>query len=627
MLGIIYLDGSPVQDNDLLSMAQETPHRGPDGTSFFKHDHIGLGHLRLHTTTEALEEVLPFHEADTNLLMTADVRLDNRTELIDKLDDPLPTDLSDSQLILRAYQKWRADCVQHLLGDFAFAIWDINSQSLFCARDHLGQKPFYYCHIAGKRFAFASAAISVVAPMDIPRNVYLPRVADYLAADLEGVNNTCSFFKDVYRLAPGHTLTLKGTSLSISRYWQPAPITPLYLADNKEYADALEEVLVAAVCARVRSHKPVAAMVSGGVDSSTLAGLAADIESKRGRSPLRTFSGISTDADCVETSYINEMLNHGRFDPICLRPSDVTRYRSALNDASGVEDPFDFTWILPRLIYRSARQHGHVAVIDGIDGDGVASMTSSYPAFLMRQGRFFSSLYETRAIHARWRPGLLQRVKQQLSVFKTVFASDWARRRQRNRQVDERYIEAIEDYFFSREFAETVALRERLMEEYAQTMKVSAQTLEEVQVLRLLAPYATAATERYGRMAASAGVETRHPFGDKRVVEFFFNLPWQQKNFRGWNKVCLRRVLARVAPEQVAWRLEHDQIYWKFRYAWAQDSLGHHRKVMAQHRQRLGNWLDDQRLDAFLSKASDPAESYEMGDLASLLDWLAVHGD
>src|ERR1041385_7702205 len=170
---------------------------------------------------------------------------------------------------LDAYEKWGEDCVNHLFGDFAFAIWDERKQRYFCARDHFGVKPFYYTFIDNE-FAFSSSL-----------NELRPRVSntlneisggDYL---LFGVNQDLSttIFKDIHRLPPGHTLTAANGSLRIERYWTPEPSAEVRFRDTRSYVERFSELLAQAVRERVTTDR-VAISMSGGLDSTSLAAIA-----------------------------------------------------------------------------------------------------------------------------------------------------------------------------------------------------------------------------------------------------------------------------------------------------------------------------------------------------------------
>ena len=137
ILGIINLDRQPVDQLDLDRMLQVLAHRGPDGKRIWADGSVGLGQLMLCTTPESVTEQLPWKDPQSGLCITADARIDNRSELSValSLETSIAKQSPDSQLILKAFGKWGENCVDHLLGDFAFAIWDSSNRYLFCARD------------------------------------------------------------------------------------------------------------------------------------------------------------------------------------------------------------------------------------------------------------------------------------------------------------------------------------------------------------------------------------------------------------------------------------------------------------------------------------------------------------
>jgi len=194
-----------------------------------------------------------------DLTITANARLDARDGL----------NGSDAELILQAYEKWGDDCVKHLIGDFAFAIWDGRRQRYFCARDHFGVKPFYFTHIDNE-FAF-STSLNELRPL-VSNTLNEIAVGDYL---LFGVNQDLSttIFKDIQRLKPGHTLTVANGSMEVKPYWTLEPSNEVRFRDPASYVERFLELLSRAVKDRVTENR-VAISMSGGLDSTSLAALA-----------------------------------------------------------------------------------------------------------------------------------------------------------------------------------------------------------------------------------------------------------------------------------------------------------------------------------------------------------------
>jgi asparagine synthase (glutamine-hydrolysing) len=195
-----------------------------------------------------------------HLRIEANARIDGRRDL----------SVSDEEFILDAYERWGEDCVKHLIGDFAFAIWDERQQRLFCARDHLGVKPFFYTHVSGE-FKFSSTLDELKAARDLNEIA----IGDYL---LFGVNqdNATTIFKDIQRLPPGHTLTFANNEIKVREYWAPSmPAEELRFRDPQEYVERFLEIFSLAVKDRLRADR-VAISMSGGLDSTSLAAIASE---------------------------------------------------------------------------------------------------------------------------------------------------------------------------------------------------------------------------------------------------------------------------------------------------------------------------------------------------------------
>ncbi len=291
MVGVFRRDGAPVQDKLVETMAATLAHRGPDGLSVVCAGPAGLGHTMLWTTPESLHEVLPCQHRASGLIITADARIDNRDELIAELglESGHPA-ITDSELILEAYHKWGQDCVQKLLGDFAFAIWDPRQEQFFCARDPMGVKCLYY-FASDTLFAFGSEIKALCCLEEVPKRLNELRILDYLANIFD--DRAITFYKDIYRLPPASTLLVTRRQQKIAKYWSLDPKRELKLKSDEEYTEAFRDCFVRSVRDRMRSAFPIGSALSGGLDSSSIACVARRInESQASGAPLHTFSLI-----------------------------------------------------------------------------------------------------------------------------------------------------------------------------------------------------------------------------------------------------------------------------------------------------------------------------------------------
>jgi asparagine synthase (glutamine-hydrolysing) len=245
-------------------------HRGPDGTGTWLNteNSVGLGHVRL-SIIDLATGAQPMSDLAGNQI-TFNGEIYNYLELRDELSTETFKTSSDTEVILAAYRRWGTDCVDHLRGMFAFALWDEGRHLLFCARDRFGIKPFYYAHL-GDALYFASEAKALLP--------FLPDVA----TDLEGLKEYLAFqfclgdrtlFKSIRQLSPGHALEVAGGQIRVRKYWEV-----YYDLDFSHSGAYFDEQLQAAaedsVRVHVRSDVPIGAYVSGGIDSSVVASMAA----------------------------------------------------------------------------------------------------------------------------------------------------------------------------------------------------------------------------------------------------------------------------------------------------------------------------------------------------------------
>jgi asparagine synthase (glutamine-hydrolysing) len=309
IVGLLFFDGRPVEPGLLESMTQPLRHRGPDGISHWQSGPVGLGHCLRHTTPESQHEKLPLSTHDGAFCLTADARLDNRDELLDALRLPMAPDVtSDSALILAAYQKWGGECASRLLGDFAFAVWDAARQQLFCARDHMGVKPFYYYHDA-HLFAFATEIKALLALPHVPHRLNEARLADYILSELDDAAST--LYAGIERLPPAHSLCVTRDALQPRRYWNLAASFQLPRSSSAEYAEQFRALFEQAVGCRLRSASDIGATLSGGLDSSSIAVMSAEVLRADASTRLHTFSAVYDQASSSdERPFINAVLDY-----------------------------------------------------------------------------------------------------------------------------------------------------------------------------------------------------------------------------------------------------------------------------------------------------------------------------
>jgi asparagine synthase (glutamine-hydrolysing) len=293
IVGMFHRDLAPVNASLLRALADSQAFPGSPATQFHVQGPIGFAAAPLagasHRQSCAAQRPLVVGES---LFLIADARLDDRAGLIRQLRaaGAAVGDLaSDSQLILRSYRIWAEDCLDYLRGDFAFAFWDGRANKLFCARDHFGIKPFYY---AKERdlFLFSSALHSVRAHPAISAELNENAIADFLLFGLNFDQFTTSF-RDIYRLPPAHCLTISAGTLQLRRYWTPPTKGETRYRRNAEYIEHFQDLLRCAVADRLPADD-VGVLLSGGMDSTSLAAVATDISRLGGSPAVHTYTAL-----------------------------------------------------------------------------------------------------------------------------------------------------------------------------------------------------------------------------------------------------------------------------------------------------------------------------------------------
>lgn len=623
--GIVALDGSPSTSETIAGMTRHLQRRGPDGTHYWYSGQTAFGHALLATTPEALVEVLPLSLAETGCTITADARLDNRETLVSKLGlaDQGRT-IGDGELILCSYLKWGDDCVHHLLGDFAFAVWDARKQRLFCARDPIGVRQLTYTHLERRCFIFATEPAAILQNVGVARRINERRVADFLD-ELEGADFSSTFYEGIFRLPPAHCLVLDAKGLAIRRYWELVPPPELHLASNEAYAEAFLEVFTTAVGCRLRSPGPVGAMLSGGMDSGSIVAVASRLLASQGLGPLQTISAVAPDPDsCVETRAIRAALEMPGISPTLLSYGELTPYLEELTTLTqNLDEPFDGTMTLMRLVYIQAHRAGLKVVLDGGGGDIVMN-PSTYIARLLAKGKAVAAIREARgltdfdrggmALHGRilvdsmwrafvpsplrlWRKRMLLRIKRDLPRSRRMIAP---------------------------KFAERIGLGER-WQEYESHVTYSRTSLAEDRANPLSHPNSVAGQERYDRVASSCAIEARDPFTDLRVISFCLSLPGEQLLANGWPKIIMRRAMKGLLPPAVLERRGKEHLGWAFTESYFSQLAGWGRRLQSGGSSLL-RYVDARLFDERDWASLGASERLMRIDGYLLLNWLENSG-
>ncbi|MEK7469154.1 MAG: asparagine synthase-related protein [Planctomycetota bacterium] len=303
LAGVFYFDGRPAGPEPLGSILTRLAHRGPDGCATWIDGSVALGFRAMHTTPEAVHEHQPFVKGKLGIVFHG--RLDNRDELRKAL---APAGDGDAELALLACEKWGEDAPGRLLGDFAFAYWDAARRRLLCARDWIGARPLAYAVHAG-RLVFASEPGALFGDAGLPREPNEGVIGEFLANAVTHREETV--WKGVLRLPPSHVLVADAAGVR-ARQYAPRSVSDVSgLASDLEYGNRFRELFRAAVLCRLRSNTPVCADLSGGLDSSSVVGMAQALfrEGAAEGKGFETFSLSFPGRPCDERAYIDEVVS------------------------------------------------------------------------------------------------------------------------------------------------------------------------------------------------------------------------------------------------------------------------------------------------------------------------------
>lgn len=532
----------------------------------------------------------------------------------------------DAALILHAWLRWQERTPEQLDGEFSFAVHDPRRQAVFLARDRMGIRPLYLHAASGRLLVFASSAQGVLAHPDVPRELNHARIADFLVTQLEGIDKSSTFHAGVQRLPPAHWLLADRNGVREQRYWtlQDEPDGAVTRTD-REWAEALKEALDRAVQHHL-TGETTGAMVSGGMDSSSLAALAAAQLSDAGAGPLRTYSLVDSRSPNSETRAVHAMQRLRGFAPRLLDHAAIGgAAEAAWAHAWRCDEPFDALMLPLHAAYWAAAQDGLDAVIDGVDGDMPFLMGNGL-ARRLRRGHVLETWRNVQGL-ARTYPMGPSAALQFVQVGRTALVPDWARTLRRSlRPVASATPEEVDSPIHP-DFARHVDLPGRLdrLARWLAPMPHWSARREAIEILDH--PYLTVGIERYHRVAASHGIQPRHPFLDRHCLRLYLSLPDRQRLHRGWTKAVLRNAMAGHLPEAVLRRQDKQHLGWARTQALLHRHHRHVVEALEAQQDRLKPFVAphaiQQALATPLHAAPDSDGWALLFNLATLANWLS----
>jgi asparagine synthase (glutamine-hydrolysing) len=590
LAGICYRDGRVVNEGEVHSMLTALAYRGSDGVGVRCKGSAGFGQRIHQTLPEPLPNNLPLFSHD--LMIVADARIDNRSDLIStlRLEPKLAEAMHDFEFILAAYERWGEDCPTHLLGDFSFVIWNFKTRSLFAARDHFGVKPLFY-HQSRKGLFFASEVKALLRVNEVPHRLNEHRLGDFFLPTFEETKST--LYESIFHLPPAHSLVWNKASCSIHRYWtlesqrnnQSAP-------SPKEWHEAYREIFLESVKCRVRASSRVGFLVSGGVDSSSVICSATHVLGDAATNRLQMFSGVYDNARMSdERKYGDIVAQHCRLTPIYAYPDQL----SPLTDWDTATEFEDEPLLNPQMplrwsVYQFAKEQNVRVMLDGYGGDGVVSNGVGFLTELLLSGRWGKLYNEASGVarrHHRSVPHLIWKYGVK-PILPFPIQQLWSRVRERKRF-------GLSRIPLQEEFVRRVRLHERAVAVACQYDK-PPQTLREIHYRELVSGLYPAAFECFNRTSALFGIEPRHPFFDKRLVEFSLAVPAEEKLQDGWTRHIARRAMAGILPDEIRWRRDKGDLSYGFHHALLRGDTNVLDEICSDRYGGIGDFVDLARL-------------------------------
>jgi asparagine synthase (glutamine-hydrolysing) len=550
--GLMRLDGEPAASRDLERMANALGAYGPDRTGVALAGPVGFAHVLMRMTPEDRFDRQPLR-GNAGELMTADLRLDNRDEILDRLGINGADSLSwpDAQVLFSAWKRFRNDVWRSLRGPFAVAIWNPHDRTLTLARDHLGHNVIMW-HKSERFFAFATMPKGLFALADVPREVNEQKIADFLV--LNHREHATTFYRGVHRLPPAHVATIDCTgAFAAKEYWSAADSKPVRLPSDQSYAEHLRACLDRAVRRQSRSATPIGCWLSGGLDSSAVAALAAHALGERGERlaaftavPRKGFAGQVREwlyAD--ETPYVEAI-------KAAINNIDVTYVHNDEHDDFAdldrvslafeypVRNPTNLGWML--AILRLARAENRRVMLGGFLGNNTVSWDGwSQASRHLLRGRLRLAYRQYRAFYristlSRW------------IAFRRLFVDSlWSAG-----QVDwmdwwhGKAFPWLGHSAIRPEFAAEMQVKER-----ARAVGHDFRPRERHWWRRAWLVPVDYLGDWYAATKAMYGVELRDPTADVDVVEYCFGVPDEQYLAEGVDRSLIRRAMWDLLPPVV----------------------------------------------------------------------------
>lgn len=521
---------------DVQTMCSAIVHRGPDDEGILARGPVGLGMRRL-SIIDVSGGQQPIHNEDKSVWVVFNGEIYNFPELRRELEREGHSfyTRSDTEVIVHLYERYREECVSHLRGMFAFALYDFQKRLLLLARDRLGKKPLHYALQNGILY-FGSEIKSLLALAPQLATISTKGIGQFLYYGY--IPDPHTAFTSIRKLPPGYTLQFNDGSCCLRQYWDVPQFCSADLSEE-ESLDQLERTLLDAVRMRLISEVPLGALLSGGVDSSVVVAAMARVSD----TPVKTFSIGFSETDFNEAEYARAVAARFGTDhhELTIRADfwDTVQFLTSI-----IDEPFADSSIIPTYhVSRIAREHVTVA----LSGDGGDELFAGYDSYIVHQRRRYLDLFPewmAPAYHKLIYPRLPAKLRARKLSYNFVLNS-------RERFVTGRDTLSAHDpelTVLSPEFGRFVSAEDgpastmrRYYDHAPATDLVSRMQYTDIKT------YLTAdVLTKVDRMSMASSLEVRCPLLDHVFVELAAKLPLAMKLRGRTRKYLLRRLAERM---------------------------------------------------------------------------------
>lgn len=531
--GIIKRGNKPVLQQDIKAMNDLIFHRGPDDEGYFFGEAFALGHRRLAILDLSSDGHQPMHYLD-KYVITYNGEIYNYLEIRDELmrDGFRFHSKTDTEVILAAYDKWGFDCVKKFNGMWAFSLFDREKNLLFCSRDRFGVKPFYYSDDEDT-FVFGSEIKQVICNRHGRIFANVNSVRDFL---VEGYSEHTeeTFFEGVFSLPPGNNLiySIEHHTFSREKYYLLEEDKSLSLFGEEAAAARFLENFKRSINYRLRSDVKVGTCLSGGLDSSSVAGIAAKIYADKSEARFQAIHAKTKEMGMDESQHAEELASTCNID-LCIIEPTTEEFRKSIHEVVYCqEEPFRSPSVFMQyFVFKKAKELGCKVMLDGQGGDEILLGYERYfPAYL--RALPFSS-----AIKAFFNSSKNSRLSlNELLAYFAYFSIPTLRMARIK----------IKFSFLKDEHLKDFSKIKRFSESYLDIRKLQKLEIESLQLPHLL---------RYeDKNSMWHSIEARLPFLDYQLVETALSINNAFKIKDGWTKYILRKAMAGLIPNSILWR-------------------------------------------------------------------------